>query len=364
MRDDSPMAAVDSPSFSVSERFIHFAEVDCRGNSALYAAVAHAVTTDEDALEVIAQAPVDKQHPTVVLAVVHDLALSGSAPAVAAAFAAGDTESAGPAVCHAIVEHHAAVLRMVTERQTQTNEVGRSALLYPAIARAALDAGAARVALVDVGCSAGLNLQLDKYSISYSDGVVVGDPQSPVHLTCDVVGEHVPPRPPALPHVTQRVGVDLRPVDVRDPAETRWLEACVWPDQPERRARLRAACALAITHPVRFVAGDVLDVLPGVLASVEQDVLPVVITTWAIAYLKPSDRFRFLHRLGAAALDRPIAWVSGEAVGLAPGVPTIGDAKTAAHSLLAVAVADGRRFSAETVARCHPHGRWIEWLAP
>ncbi|HVE95130.1 MAG TPA: DUF2332 family protein, partial [Acidimicrobiales bacterium] len=154
------------------------------------------------------------------------------------------------------------------------------------------------------------------------------------------------------------------PVDVEDPDEARWLEACIWPDQPERRERLRAACALATASPVRLVAGNVLDVLPDVLAGLASDILPVVTTTWAIAYLKPSDRFRFLHRLNALAVDRPIAWVAGEGVGLAPGVPVMRDPKTAEHSLLSVAVAEGRHFSVETVARCHPHGRWIEWLSP
>lgn len=352
-----------APSFSVAQRFEHFARVDCRGNSALYEAVAAAVAADQAALSVIARAPIDKQHPTIVLAVIRHLALGGAAPDVAAAFAAGDGTAAAAAVTAAIVEHADALLQLMGERQTQTNEVGRSALLYPAVAEAATRAGATRIALIDVGCSAGLNLGFGRYDIAYSDGVRVGERASPVHLTCEVVGAHAPPRP-AFPSVVERVGIDLRPVDVRDPAEARWLEACLWPDQPERIARLRAAIELARADPPRLVAGNVLDVLPAALAAVPADALPVVTTTWAIAYLKPSDRFRFLHRITAAAMQRPVAWVSAESVGLAPAVPTLGDDKTSAHSLLAIAVATGAQLAVETVARCHPHGRWIEWLTP
>ena len=34
-----------------------------------------------------------------------------------------------------------------------------------------------------------------------------------------------------------------------DADEARWLRACLWPDQPERAARLEAEIALAATAP-------------------------------------------------------------------------------------------------------------------
>ena len=43
-------------------------------------------------------------------------------------------------------------------------------MLYPAIAEAAHRSGADAVGLVDVGCSAGLNLTVDRVGITYSDG--------------------------------------------------------------------------------------------------------------------------------------------------------------------------------------------------
>jgi hypothetical protein len=47
-----------------------------------------------------------------------------------------------------------------------------------------------------------------------------------------------------MPKVVARVGVDLDPVDVTDADDARWLRACLWPDQPERAARLEAEMAL------------------------------------------------------------------------------------------------------------------------
>ena len=53
----------------------------------------------------------------------------------------------------------------------------------------------------------------------------------------------VPPLDP--PPVAWRAGIDLSPVDLRDPDDVRWLRACVWPDQRARHERFEAALAVA-----------------------------------------------------------------------------------------------------------------------
>jgi hypothetical protein len=91
--------------------------------------------------------------------------------------------------------------------------------------------------------------------------------------------------------------------------------------------------------------------------------LPVVTTTWALARLPPEGRRRFLSRLEQAAADRPVAWVSVEGVGVAPGVPTLGDRPASGHSTVGVTVLDGTARHAEAVGRCWSRGRWLSWLA-
>jgi hypothetical protein len=75
--------------------------------------------------------------------------------------------------------------------------------------------------LVDLGCSAGLNLVVDRTAIDYRFGVN------------KVSGFD-------FPSPERRLGLDKNPIDVRDETESRWLEACIWPGQPERLARFRA----------------------------------------------------------------------------------------------------------------------------
>ncbi len=346
---------------TLSDIYRHFGQNDAGDASPLYRRVAVEFADSDDAMRAIETAPPLKRHPTVILAALHDQVLQGRAPALADAYAARDLGAASVAAVDALLTLTADVVATATRRQTQTNETGRCALLYPAIAEAARRVGAGKIGLVDVGCSAGLNLNVGRVGITYSDGRILGDASSPLQLSCEVVGEGSVPGT-AIPAVVARVGVDLNPVDVSDEDDARWLRACLWPDQPERIERLEAAIALAASAPPMLLAGDALDVLPLALAHVPADALPVITTTWALSYFSLEGRLRFLRRLDEAAAERPVAWVSGEGVGIAPSVPTLGDSRMAAHSVVGLAIAARGSLRVDAIGRCHPHGTWLEWL--
>ena len=220
-----------------------FGEVDAAGTSPLYERVAVALSESDQALRAIEGAPARQRRPAVILAALHDLALAGRAPALAAAYAAADGEAAARAAIDTLLRMTDAVVAIAGRQPVRANETGRCPVLYPAVAEAARRAGANAVGLIDVGCSAGLNLNVDRVGITYSNGQSLGDPSSPVQLAASIVGDRpVPAR--AMPEVVARIGVDLDPVDVTDADSTRWLRACLAPDQSERAARLEAELTL------------------------------------------------------------------------------------------------------------------------
>jgi hypothetical protein len=347
---------------ALAQAYRHFGEVEAAGTSPLYERVAVALSESDDAMRAIEAAPARKRHPALILAALHDLALAGRAPALAAAYAAADGDAAADAAIDALLRMTDSVVAVAARRQTRTHETGRCAVLYPAIAEAARRVGAHAVGLVDVGSPAGLNLHVDRVGITYSNGQSLGDPSSPVQLSSSIVGNRpLPAR--AMPDVVARVRVDPDPVDVTDPDDARWLRACLWPDQPERRAGLDAETALAATAPPLLLRGDAVDVLPDAVARVPAHALPVVITTWALSPVPLEGRLRFLHRLDEAAVGRGVAWVSAEGVGVAPAIPTLGDRRASGHSVIGLAVLEGSTLHAEAIGRCWSRGRFLAWLA-
>jgi len=347
---------------TLAEAYRHFGTVDAAGTSPLYQRVAVALSESGPALRAIQVAPARNRNPALILAALHDLALSGRAPALAAAYAAADGAAAAAAAIGTLLDLTDEVVAVAVRRKARANETGRCAVLYPAVAEAAHRAGADAVVLIDVGCSAGLNLSVDRVGISYSNGQSLGDPSSPVQLSCSVVGDRsLPTR--AMPEVVGRIGIDLDPVDVTDPDQARWLRACLWPDQPERAALLDAELALAATAPPLLLTGDAVEMLPGALARVPAGALPVVTTTWALSSFPLERRPRFLHRLDEAATHRPVSWVSVEGVGVAPAIPTFGDRHASGHSIIGVAQFSHSALHAEAVGRSWSRGRLLSWLA-
>ncbi|HLV57682.1 MAG TPA: DUF2332 domain-containing protein [Natronosporangium sp.] len=347
---------------TLAEAYRHFGEVVAAGTSPLYARVAVALSGSDRALRAIETLPARKRHPTVVLAALHDLALAGRAPALAAAFAAGDRDAAAAAAVDTLLRMTDSVRATAVRRKVRADQSGHHAVLYPAVAEAAHRAGADAVGLIDVGRSAGLNLYVDRVGITYHNGLSLGDPSSPVQVSAAVVGDRaVPAR--AVPEVVARVGIDRDPVDVTDADEARWLRVCLPPDQPERMARLEAETALAATDPPRLLRGDAADALPDALALVPDDALPVVTTTWALSRFPPDRRVRFLERLRDAAAGRAVAWVSVEGVGVAPTVPTLGDRPASGHSIIGLALLGRAAAPAEALGRCWSRGRLLSWLA-
>jgi hypothetical protein len=354
---------------TLAQIYRRFAEADHPDASSLYKRVALALSESDEALRAIEAAPARKRYPSVILAALHDLALAGRAPALAAAYAAAnadadaDANAAAGAVIDTLLRMTDAVADIAVRRTVRADETGRYAVLYPAIAEAARRAGAKAVGLIDVGCSAGLNLNVDRVGITYSNGPSLGDPSSPVQLRSRIAHDRpVPTR--AIPEVVARIGVDLDPIDVTDPDAARWLRACLPPDQPERIARLDAEMALAATAPPLLLSGAAAaELLPDAIARVPANALPVVTTTWALSRFSLETRHRFLCRLEEATAGRTVAWVSAEGVGVAPTIPTLGDRPASGHSIIGLALFGVSAQPAEAIGRCWSRGHVLAWLA-
>ena len=217
---------------------------------------------------------------------------------------------------------------LLATRATQTNEVGRSAVLLPAFVTVAAAAGRP-LALVDLGASAGLNLLFDRYAYRYASSTGADAPgagvgagvAAPVILDCDVRAGVLPDL--ALPPVAYRAGIDRQPVDVDDDDAARWLLACQWPEHVTRFARLRAAIDLARAAPDRgdVRTGDVVDDLAETVAEAPPDAHLCVYHSWVAAYLTTERQ----QALGAAIADvarsRPVSWVFAELPYEVPGLP-------------------------------------------
>ena len=209
----------------------------------------------------------------------------------------------------------------------------------------------APLSLIEIGPSAGLNLIWDRYGVRYKkDGAVAASvaPDAKLVLDCELRGDKFPPAGPS-PKIASRIGLELNPVDLSNADDRDWLRALMWPDQPERFPRLDAAMKLFAEQTPQIRAGDALDLLPDALAEIPPDGTVCVYHTIAIYQLSSAMREALEDMLTVAGLRRPLWRLSFEF-----------DGKDCALAL--IQYRDGTREE-QMLARAHPHGTWLEWLA-
>jgi len=296
----------------------------------------------------------------------HALARKGGAPALSALYRgeSGDW----PGVIRDVLNRYDDWLCPWLDSPPQTNEVGRAGVLW-----AGLMAVAARfdqpIELLELGSSAGLNLNLDRFSYNLG-GVRSGDPASAVRIKPEW---HGAPPPAKQPAISTRRGVDLTPVDVTDPASAARLIAFIWAGMDERLARTAAAIAIAQAYPPRIDKADIITWLRARLAEPQANgTTRVVMHSITLQYLPPEGRQEvtaMMAEAGARATpERPLARVSMEIADVkhtpALQVTTWGSdtAHFAAVHSSALRVSTWPDGAPQLLANVHPHGAVIKWL--
>lgn len=199
-------------------------------------------------------------------------------------------------------------VRAFIQSAPQTNETRRSiALLLGFLTFARHWSGP--IDMLELGASAGLNLNWDKFH--YSTSSWEWGPQGAVAIDTEWNG----PAPPidARPDVRSRAACDLNPLDVRDDAALLQLKSYIWPDQPERLARFEGAAALARQAGAVVERASADEWIARKLASRARDAATIVYHSVFLQYPPREARAAIIAAIREAgeraSADAPLAWV-------------------------------------------------------
>jgi hypothetical protein len=223
-----------------------------QGRSLVYAALSKGIPSNEELLDLLMRTPSDQRRPSLLFASVnHILAIHPDAALAAYYPIHGGRRPVDddlvPAFAAFCAEHGDELDQLLRTGSTQTNEIRRCAALRLALGYIG-ERWNRSVALVEVGASAGLNLQFDRYRYRIGDQEVTPEAESSVLISCELRGDASADqfrRP--VPEITSRLGVDMQPVPLSDPGARAWLEAFIWPEDISGLATLRGAIELALS---------------------------------------------------------------------------------------------------------------------
>ncbi|MEX0643948.1 MAG: DUF2332 domain-containing protein [Parvularculaceae bacterium] len=342
---------------SPAEYYQFFANEARRGGSPLYEALSLLLAEDAG-LQALAEKRRKGQPPANILfAAVHYLLLQGDDHPLTAYYpSAGGArpvdEETAPTFRDFCARRETALIALIEAGVTNTNEVGRSALLAPAFSLVAGEAGRP-LGLIEIGPSAGLNLNFDRYRLRFTNaaGATVLERWGPSRLTidCELRGDRHPVIPDKPPAVASRIGLELHPVSIADAAARLWLKALVWPERLDRLRRLDATLAIAVDHPPPIRAGDALELLHSAIAKIARAAEPCVFHTMTTYQFTEARRAELEQLFIDASRARPIWRVSVD----------MSD-KAGVYPLRATRYERGKAVTRD-LALCDSHGLWIDW---
>ncbi len=346
-----------------SAEFRRFSRQQEAKPSPLYTHIAAQIASDPGPLlPLLAAIPPLEQAPNLLFASVHFLLKRAPEQPLATYYASIHKETRRDPDAHAFIlfrdfckAQHEEISNLLLHRRTQTNEPRRGLALLPAIHLAGQLAGGRPLTLVEIGCSAGLNLLFDQYGYRYideqGDEYRAGMTESPLQLDARLCGRLLPPLKEQTPIIAKRLGIDLAPVDLHNSDDISWLEALVWPEHHDRREHLKKAVVIARDFTLNLYEGDALALLPRIAASLDNLEIPVFYHTYVWQQLRAAQRKQLSHHIAQSAHRFPQAFHLWHERG-----PSLEPPKLSLRHFAA-----GEMASERLLAHCGAHVRWLKW---
>jgi len=287
----------------------------------------------------------------------HAAVLTGRDPDLAAHYPGTVNDWSMDAVwplAEVFLKRDAAWVRQFMASPPQTNETGRATGLAAGFMFLA-ESAPGPFHLLELGASAGLNLNWDQFRYAYESW---GRSKGAGPLIPTVVTGELPPWRDVA--IASRAACDQNPIDPATAEGALRLRAYVWADQAARLDRLNAAIDLAITSGLKVEKADAAAWTRVKLAGD----LPrgVTVIYHSVFYQYPPRDVRIaisdaVEEAGRrASADRQLAWVRFEPESI------LGAATGSARYVLNIVRWDGAGQHEQTLADVDPHGRFMSWV--
>ena len=287
----------------------------------------------------------------------HAAALTGRDPKLAAAYPDANPKWSMDQIwplAEAYLRRDEARVRLFMGSPPQTNETGRACGLAAGFLWLA-GRSPEPFYLLELGASAGLNLNWDRFRYAYPEWERSAG-EGPI-IPTRIDGPVPNWRPIAI---ASRAACDQNPLDPSNPEDRLRLRAYIWADQTTRMSRLNAALDLAAASSDRVEKADAAKWVTAKLAAGLPAGTTVVYHSVFFQYPPHSVRSAIAEAIEAAGAtatpDRRLAWVRFEPETI------LGGPRNSLRYVLNIVRWDGAGRTESTLAEVDPHGRTMTWL--
>lgn len=287
--------------------------------SNLWSSIAARIAEDPDVLAIAQESTPGAFPPFLLLAAVHSLVLADPGCKLAKFFPTVSRDPIPDSDPYPVFKDFALgackqISSIIQSAHVNKTVVKRSACLRALLVNVARKNRWDQVHIIDFGCSAGLNLLLDHWRITYGDFGTEGPQTATVHFSIEMRGGDYLPSG-ELPVILSRSGIDIDRFDLTNESHERWLLGNLFPDHTEIFELTKQAFSVLRSYPPRYVTGNAKYALAKILAKLPESEPVVVMNSFVLPSLSSDQRKSFHQTLHQARKFRPIARISMEILG-------------------------------------------------
>lgn len=339
----------------LKERFLSFAETECKGNSDLYYKLSFHIANDAKLLNIALSTRQGQPIPNIFFAAVHYLLLKKQDNELAEYYPSIKRSRFAEIpfnLFKAFCLHNENELReIVSTRIVQTNVISRCAYLMPVFSKIIKEEDKPTT-IIDIGTSAGLTLNFDKYEYWYNGQKVFGE--SDVHVKSTTIESAVPRIYPIVQPI-QKVGLDQHLINPTDEDEILWLKALVWPDQLDRFIAMEEALKLSEFEKVNFIQADSVFDFERELLKADRRQSLIVYATHVLYQFPQARKDEFYAMLDSVGQMRDFYFLSVESI------KSLLEKYHSKETVIELTSYKNKQKTVNFLAETNGHGNWIRW---
>lgn len=340
---------------TIKSKFEKFSETECKNNSNLYYTLSKQVANDDDLVEICLATKEGQPIPNIFFGAVHYLLLKNSKSPLArfypSIFQKEVEEIPFDVFKRFCLANENSIQELISTKIVQTNVISRCAYLIPIFSQL-IEQENRPTTILDIGTSAGLTLNFDKYAYRFNNEKVYGD--STVVINCEIVGKNFPTIVP-VKHPLTKIGLDQHIIDVKQEDEITWLKALLWPDQLERFKAMEEALKINSSINNTLIEASTIASFRKQLEGIDNSENLLIYTTHVIYQFPVDFMNEFFNMLEAVGKTKDFYFLS---VGGKNSHFQSYESNDVAVELTQFKKGNKRHYF---IAETNGHGNWVRW---
>ena len=287
-----------------------FAENECKEVSDFYYNLSTKIAEDDELISIASFCRQRQPMPNLFLASVHYLLLkkksrdlSNYYPSITKNYKQQLPFALFKEFC---LENKKEIIELEQSKIVQTNALNRCAYIMPILSN--LFDGK-KINIINIGTSAGLTLNFDKYEYHYNGKYSFG--KSPVKIRSEII-EGVIPSFKQNVIINNKIGIDQNPLDLRNLDNANWLKALIWADLTERIEKIEQAISVAKKENIQFEKTNSLQDFEDIIRRQNSEVPLVIYHTHVLYQFTQDEREKFWNLIDKIGKERDLTYLAAE----------------------------------------------------